>query len=62
MVTHIFKDGTVRTDLTDVHIPAALMEEVVSIVRRKNVQKSNDGDGAADCRGDGGRKQQKRKS
>ena len=35
MVTHIFKDGTVRTDLTDVYLPAALMEEVVSIARRR---------------------------
>lgn len=35
MITHIFKDGTVKTDLKDVCVPKEIVEQVVSIAKRK---------------------------
>jgi len=34
-ITHIFKDGTTTTELKDVYVPKEIVEQVVSIARRK---------------------------
>ena len=37
-VIHIFKDGTVKTELKDVYVPKELVEQVVAIARTKPVE------------------------
>ena len=36
-ITHIFKDGTVATELKDVYVPKEIVERVAEIAKSKSI-------------------------
>lgn len=41
-VIHIFKNGTTTTKLKDVYVPKEIVEQVVSIARRKTLKQEGE--------------------